>query len=200
MIVEIKYVTKIPSDVVKYSVLGYGGSFNGGEKSTLVVSVNLSVNGAASMSTQTRTWGPSRKYNDNDALTVSGKPDWFRSLKPGAPVLEEAKLEAEDSNLLASWAPPTGASHGVKLMVDGGNPLITLAPGINGELIVGFRNNNGHAQYIAIGDHDGFPDHRLLINGVTVHAHDCVAAGKNPGDLAPIAEDIEVSINDWRNV
>ena len=63
---------------------------------------------------------------------------------------------------------------------------------------MGLKGFGGAVQYMLSGDQDGFPDHTISINGNVVHHHDCVGAGKTPGDLAPPSE-VDVS-KGWRDL
>ncbi|MGH8653935.1 MAG: hypothetical protein ACREYE_17980 [Gammaproteobacteria bacterium] len=126
-----------------------------------------------------------KKYHENDALPVGDKPDWYRSLKAGAQAIASKQLERTTSNLDAAWSVPAGASHGVFLEVDGGNPLLSAAPNINAEIYLGFRGSVGIIEYMVSSEHDGFPNYQLQLNGKVIYAWDCVAQGETPGALKP---------------
>jgi hypothetical protein len=193
------YITSIPSQVVKFSVLGIGGSYNGGIKSTLTVEVDLAQSGPGSLKVLTRTWGMTSKYNDADALPVAGKPSWFCALKSGASAIQQGQLAPADDNLKATWKVPGDATHGVALFAAGGNPLLSVAPAIDGDFVLGLRMQAGKIQYRLEGEHDGFPDHVITIGGTKIYAHDCVAAGKDPSHLAPPAE-VDLPSPAWKTL
>ena len=206
MIVTVLYQTIIPSDVVTYYLAGVGGSYSGGIKSTLEVQIDLNQSGVNSHSLVTRTWPITHEYSDDDALPVSGKPDWFRSLKSGAKPTDSKALEVTDSNLNATWFIPDGASHGTHLLVAGGNPLKPAAPAIDGEFDVGFLKEGENYFYkvfsnagVLTKDHDGFPDHIIQINGAVVYKHDCVVTGNTPFSLAPPSE-VTIVSEDWKPI
>jgi len=195
MIVNVTYITEIPSEVVSYSVLGYGGTFNGGVKSTLVVESDLAKSGSDSVTVKESTWGESREYSASDALDVDGKPDWYKNLKSGAIATDSASLPVLDSNLKAAFYRSV-SDHGVSLYVAGGNPLLPLAPVIDGEFFVSLKNESGDLYYQIYGKHDGFPTHRITINGNQILNHDPVALNQGPGSLGPPAEFV-VSKRAW---
>lgn len=198
LLIEVTLKVFIPSEVVTYSVLGYGGSFNGGTKCEPAPTIDMDVVGGGSFSFPTPSWGMTRSYDDNDAEKVSGKPDWYRSLKPGSEVLEEERLERTEGNLNAVFATPDGASHGVAFTVVGANPLLSLAPAIDAEVTVGLRRRNGKIEASAQVKHDGFPSYILTVNGKTIYSHDCVDTGESPGALKP-PMDYSSSL-DWQEV
>jgi len=183
--ITVKLTVFIPSDAVTYSVLGYGGTFNGGVKCAPEPKIDLDVSGPGSLVFPTPSWGTTREYLDSDSLPVSGKPDWYRALKAGAAVQAEERLERTTDNLNATFAPPAGATHGVFFKVVGANPLLTLAPAIDAEITVGLRKRGSAVEYMVAGEHDGFPSYVLTLNGKEVYNHDCVAKGETPSALKP---------------
>ena len=183
--VTINLTVFIPSEAVTFSLLGFGGTFNGGVKCDLSPTIDLVSTGRASLHLPTPSWDITKGYDDEDALPVSGKPDWFRSLKSGAEVLEEKRLERTVDNLNATFATPDGATHGVLFTVVGANPLIALAPAIDAEITVGLRMTKGGIEYMVSGGHDGFPSYKLALNRAEVYKHDCVLKGESPSALKP---------------
>ncbi|WGW04216.1 hypothetical protein [Tropicibacter oceani] len=186
MNVTIRYITEIPSQAV--ALPGAGTGFNGGRKSTLEAQIDLSVNGPGSLTVLTRSWGTTREYARKDLLDVAGKPTWYKSLRPGATALNTATLQLSNDNLFAAFVDVPDASHGVRLYVAGGNPLVVPSPEIDGEFIVSFRNHGGTWQYRVVGSHDGFPSHRIAVGANTVLDHDCVAQDQTPLSLLPPSE------------
>ena len=202
MIVKVLYQTRIPSEAVTF----LGSTFNGGTKSTLEVEIELDKTGADSHKVTKRTWGETHSYKNDQALSVSGKPDWYRKLAAGAEPLESKRLEVKDSNLKATWMTPGDASHGTRLFVVGANPLASAGPAIDAEFDVGFKVVSGQVLYkifsnagLLIKDHDGFPDHTVSVNGSVVYNFDCVAKGQTPGSLLPPSE-ITIPDTDWAPV
>ena len=183
--VIIKLEVFIPSEVVTYYAFGYGGTFNGGMKCNPAPVIDLDVAGSGSLTFSAPEWGETRAYDDADAIEVPGKPDWFRTLKPGAAVTEQGTLARTTDNLDAKFRAPDGATHGVFFKVVGANPLLSIAPAIDAEITVGLRKGGGGIEYMVDGAHDGFPDYRLSLDGKVVYAHDCVAKGETPGALKP---------------
>ena len=186
--VKIQLSVAIPSPAVLYYFLGVGGTFNCGEKCDPFVEIDLAKSGASSMAFPVPSWGKTHAYADSDAKVVAGKPDWFRTLRSGAKPKETGQLERTPSNLNAEFAVMPGASHGVKFSVVGANPLLSLAPAIDVDVHVGLRKNNGAVEFRATGQHDGFPDYRLIISERQVWFWDCVANGETPGALKYPAE------------
>lgn len=186
MKVKITYTTEIPSEAV--ALPGAGSGFNGGRKSTLEVQIDLSVVGLASLNVLTRSWGTTRKYGSDDLQSVSGKPSWYKTVRPGATVLDTATLQLKSDNLSAAFFDSADASHGVRLYVAGGNPLFVPSPEIDGEFVVSFQKQGAGWQYRVVGAHDGFPSHRIVVGGHTALDHDCVAQGQNPLSLLPPSE------------
>lgn len=196
--VSVKLKVFIPSEVVTFSLLGYGGTFNGGVKCEPSPTVDLDRNGASSLSFPTPTWGKTKSYSDEDSLEVSGKPDWFRKLKSGANVLQEKRLERTEENLNAKFEVPDDATHGVKFIIIGANPLLSLAPAIDAEIVVGLRKRDTGFEAMVKGSHDGFPSYTIEVNGTGIYSHDCVVESQDPGDLAP-PMDFSVNVS-WQRI
>ena len=144
-------------------------------------------------------WAATKRYNESDALGVAGKPDWFRALKSGAVETESKQLARTPTNLDVEFVDFNGASHAVKFFVDGPNPLLSLAPAINAEIIVGLRKTvTGKVEFSIEGKHDGFPNYTLSINGTAVYFWDCVAKNEDPSALGPPMDQV-VSLG-WKSL
>jgi hypothetical protein len=183
--VLVELTVGIPSAAVLYAVLGYGGAFNGGVKCKPSPNVNLDKSGAASLTLPQLVWGMTHQYNEADAPTVAGKPDWFRSLQAGAQPVDGKTLARTPDNLNVEFVHLQGATHAVKFTVVGANPMLTIAPAIDAEIVVGLRKSGGGIQFAVKGEHDGFPNYTLVLNGRQVYAWDCVAKGESPAALGP---------------
>ena len=183
--VTLELTIGIPSVVVLYSVLGYGGAFNGGTKCSPKPVVDLDMSGAGSMTVPALEWSMTHKYKDEDAVAIVGRPEWFRSLRSGASPIESKGLTRDAANLDVQFSHIEGATHAVKFLVVGANPLLTLAPAIDAEIVVGLRKAGAGIQYIVNGKHDGFPNYTLLINGMSVYSWDCTAKSQDPSALGP---------------
>jgi hypothetical protein len=186
MKIDISYTTAIPSPAVK--LFGAGSGFNGGRKSTLEVRMDLSQNGTEAFALRTRTWGSTQRYDAADLEDVAGKPGWWKAIRSGATATETGTLSVKDSNLRAEYVSSPEGSHSVRLVVAGGNPLISPSPEIDGNFIISFRREQGSWQAKLTGVFDGFPDHRVTVGGLTLLDHDCVAEGQTPLSLPAPAE------------
>jgi hypothetical protein len=187
--VTVKLAIGIPSAGVLYRdpIFGAGGAFNGGTKCAPAPVVDLDKQGAAALTIPPLGWEITHRYQDADALLVRGKPDWYRSLRPGATPTETATLARSPDNLEVQWAQLAGATHALKFTVNGTNPLLPeIAPDIDAAIIVGLRKQGGGIQYSVDGKHDGFPNYTLEINGKRVYLWDCVASGQDPSNLADL--------------
>lgn len=150
-VVTIELSIGIPSDAVLYSVLGYGGAFNGGVKCKPGATVDLDKAGSASMTVGGLAWSTTNQYEETDALAVAGKPDWFRLIRNGAAPINSKQLQRTSANLDIQFIQFAGATHAVKLIVVGPNPLLTLAPAIDAEIVVGLRKAGGSTEYTVQG-------------------------------------------------
>ncbi len=184
VLVTVKLKVFIPSEAVHYSVLGYGGTYNGGMKCEPSVTLDFSRSGPSSMSSTTPVWSVTKSYSEADGDLVPGKPEWFRKLRSGASVLQEKRLERTPSNLNARFVVPSGSTHGVIFNVVGANPLLS-APAIDADITVGLRRTAEAIQYMVSGAHDGFPCYSISINSQEIYLHDCVRLGENPSALKP---------------
>ncbi|RYF43521.1 MAG: hypothetical protein EOO38_18760 [Cytophagaceae bacterium] len=197
--VTIELIIGIPSAAVLYSVLHYGGAFSGGTKCSPKPTVDLDRAGAGSMTVPALAWATTNRYNESDALVVAGKPDWFRALKDGAAETESNQLARTPGNLDVEFVALNGASHAVRFFVEGPNPLLSLAPAINAEIVVGLRKTaTGKIDYSIEGKHDGFPNYTLSINGTAVYFWDCVAKNEDPSALGPPMDQV-ISLG-WKSL
>jgi len=213
--VEVKYRMFIPSPVIEGPPLmdDYGGdgrsfSYDGGtSRGEITAIVHLSSGlGIDSIDVQDRHWGESTAYDSDDTFHVSGKPDWWFDKKAGAQPTERATLQVEDDNLKIYAG--TSGQRGIRVMAEnasavtvaaaGALPLSSIAPDINADVSILFRNHNGLIQVMALGKHDGFPAHELYVNGEIIYRYNPVAAGNGPGTLVGFG-DIDVA-SDWKTV
>jgi len=194
--VTVKLTIGIPSEVVFYRdpILGSGGAFNGGTKCDPAPVIDLDRSGAASMTVPMLAWGTTLKYDDANALAVAGKPAWYRALRPGSVAIQTGSLQRKPENLDVLFAKMSGATHAVKFVVNGPNPLLSeFAPDIDADITVGLRKAAGGIEYAVEGEHDGFPNYTLQINGKTVYVSDCVAKNLNPTALGGLVDqDVEI--------
>lgn len=177
--VSVKLTIGIPSEAVYY--LTY--AFSGGTKCSPSATLDLDQAGPTSLKLPELAWGSTREYASGDVSTIPGKPDWFRSLRPGAKPTGTATLARTADNLNVRWTSFDGASHAVKFIVDGGNPMMPVAPHIDAAILVGLRKAGGGVQFSVDGIHDGFPNYTLQINGKTVYEWDAVKQGEDPSAL-----------------
>jgi len=136
------------------------------------------------MSVPALVWAVTKRYDEGDAVAVPTMPDWFRSLRAGAQELESGQLARAPENLNVKFSKIADATHAVEFLVDGKNPLLT-APAINAEIVVGLRKAASGIEYIVKGEHDGFPNYTIVINGKSVYGWECVANGETPFALSP---------------
>lgn len=183
-LVTIQLTIGIPSEIVLYQIAGFGDAFSGGMKCNPKPTINLDKSGAASMTVPALAWSVTASYADTDALPMPGKPTWYRSLRASALPKARKALERKPDNLEVKFAQMAGATHAVEFIVAGANPLLTVAPTIDAVITVGLCKAGGGIEYAVKGDHDGFPDFTLTINGKAVYAWDCVARGEGPFALA----------------
>ena len=188
----------IPGEIVLYQLAGFGDAFSGGMKCNPKPTIDLDKSGAASMTVPALAWSMTRSYADTDALPMQGKPTWFRALRSAAVPKASRALEREPDNLDVKFAQMAGASHAVEFIVAGANPLLAVAPTIDAVITVGLRKAGGGIEYAVKGDHDGFPDYALTINGKTVYAWNCVAKGEGPLALAaPMEQSVNIG---WQSL
>lgn len=198
--VEVKYRMFIPSPVINGPPLGddYGGdgrgfSYDAGtSRGEITAIVHLTSGlGTRRIELKDRHWGESTAYDSDDTFHVSGKPDWWLDKREGARVTERATLAASDDNLRIY--PGSPGQRGIRIMAEnasavtieaeGALPLSRIAPDIDADVSVLFRNRNGVIQAKALGEHDGFPAHELYVNGEPLYRYDPVAAGNGPTSL-----------------
>lgn len=192
--IALKLTIGIPSQAVYY--IAY--TFSGGMKCSPSPTVDLDKSGAGSLTVPALVWSTTHEYENADASTVDGKPDWFRSLRAGARPTQSATLQRNAENLDVQFVQLAGATHAVKFYANGGNPLLPPAtPDIDATITVGLRKVVGGIEFSVAGTHDGFPNYVLQINGKPVYEWDAVAKGKTPGDLALFSETVQIA---WRRL
>lgn len=196
--VTLKITIKIPSKAVHFTMLGYGGTFNGGVKCDPQAKIDLDKSGAASLTVSPLYWGWTYEYAEEATSRVNGKPDWFRDLRTGAKETDADQLKRTVANLNVSFHQMAGATHAVRFTAEGANPLRKVAPPISADITIGLRKNGGAVQFALSGKHDGFPDYVIELNGREVYRWDCVAHGEDPSALGGGMErDVPEG---WRNL
>jgi hypothetical protein len=174
-------------------MVGFGDAFSGGMKCNPKPTIDLDKSGAASMTVEALAWSITKSYADTDASSMPGKPTWYCSLRSGATPKASKALERKPDNLEVKFAQKSGATHAVQFIVAGANPLLTVAPTIDAVITVGLRKAGGGIEYAVKGDHDGFPNYTLTIDGRTVYAWDCVEKGESPLALAaPMDQAVDI--------
>jgi hypothetical protein len=213
--VEVRYRVFIPSPAVKgppgmddFGGDGRGFSYDGGtSRGEITAIVNLTEGlGIDSITVSDRHWSESTAYDGNDTFHVAGKPDWWLDKRDRATPTERATLRATEDNLRIYSGVPAHrgvrvvAEHAsaVTVVFEGSLPLSRVAPDIDADVSILFRNRNGLIQAKALGSHDGFPAHELYINGEKIYRYDPVKAGKSPKSLFGTADrDVDT---DWVTV
>ncbi|WP_194745187.1 YiiX/YebB-like N1pC/P60 family cysteine hydrolase [Thermaurantiacus tibetensis] len=205
--VEIRYRAFIPSPAVAgpFDLLGgraFGGDDRGFDpafgtsRGEITAQVFLTAGGGVERIEMTDArWHPTTAYASSDVEPVAGKPDWWRARKPGARPVETATLARTPANLDVVRG-ASGTARNVEAIAEraslvsvraaGANPLVALAPTIDADLAVFLRVAGETLEAKVVGTHDGFPAHELYVNGVRLVAHDPVAAGSSPWDLADL--------------
>lgn len=192
-LVTIQLTIGIPSEIVLYQIVGFGDAFSGGMKCSPKTTIDLDKSTSASMTVGPLAWSTTKSYAETDALLMSGKPVWYRSLSAGAHPKASKALERKPDNMEVKLAQMPEATHAVQFIVAGANPLLTVAPTIDAVITVGLRKAGGGIEYAVEGDHDGFPNYTLTINGRTVYAWDCVTKGESPLALAaPMDQPVDI--------
>jgi hypothetical protein len=139
----------------------------------------------------TRTFGESANYDADDTVEVSGKPSWYRNVRPGAKPIARDTQTVTDSKL--SVVMGGSSNDGMVSMVENAvvvtfevhasNPLVTGAPDIDATLAVLLRVNGDRVEARLRGGHDEFPAYELYANGVLVYSYDPVAEDASPWGL-----------------
>jgi hypothetical protein len=203
--IELRYRMFIPSPAIQgppfssdFGGDGRGFSYDDGTSRGEIVGIahlepSLAV---GRIETVARHWSPTYAYAKDDTVAVPGKPGWWRNKRPGAQASDQATLAVSDANLRFDRQVP--GNRGIRIMAEGAtavtivasgaNPLVRLAPKIDANVSVLFRNRNGVIEAMALGFHDGFPAHELYVNGIALYTYDPVAAGKGPLSLVGVGD------------
>ncbi len=210
--VEVRLRLFIPAPVVDGPGGAFGGdgrgfSYNGGSaRADLKARVKLRQDGTPQVTIVDRRWGESTAYASSDVVAVPGKPDWWKDKRSGARPTQRATLAASNDNLNLSVGGSTrdnievtmSDATVVRFHVDGGIPLMSLAPNINADLRLHLKREGGAIQAKLLGDHDGFPAYEVYVEGQRIYGYDPVAAGNTPTALFP-PSDITVSTG-WQTL
>jgi len=197
-LIKIEFRSFIPSSAVAGGIPGLTRFFNGGTKGILNCNIDLDITGSTSLSISLAEWHETIEYAAGSTEPVPGKPDWYHKLKASPTILNRKTLVRATSNLDARWTVLSGATHGILLYKDGPNPLVTGAPGINAEIVIGLKLNGNTIQYMIKGEFDGFPYYEIKLNGTNVWNHDPISSGDDPTSLFPPMEK-SVDLN-WINL
>ena len=139
----------------------------------------------------TRRFGESTNYDPDDTVEVSGKPSWYRNLRPGAKAIERGSQTVSDAKLNVALG--GSANDGMVSMAENAvvvtfdlhasDPIVTGAPDIDATLAVMVKVDGDRVKARVRGGHDEFPAYELYANGVLVYSYDPVAAGGTPWGL-----------------
>ncbi|MBW8851355.1 MAG: N-acetylmuramoyl-L-alanine amidase [Xanthomonadales bacterium] len=146
-------------------------------------------------------WGESTEYDVSDTEAVPGKPDWYRNKKAGAHPIDRATLARTADNLYARLG--GDSTNGIISMaehslvttfhVEGGLPLVTLAPDIDANLYVHVRIAGDRVQARVVGGHDAFPAYEVYANGTLLYSYNPLDHDASPtGLLGPGVFDVQV--------
>lgn len=185
--VEIKVRLFIPAPILDWPGMdpfggdnrgfGYG---NGTSRLNLTFRIDSQTGRVVPGSVQ-GAWGKTTKYRESDTEPVPGKPTWWDQLKSfnTTPRAEET-LPFNSNNVTI-----TNTSGGVRVKIEGMNPLQFGAPAIDANFTVKVTQSGGFVKTEVDGRHDGFPNYEIYSDQVRIHEHDVEAAGKNPANLFP---------------
>lgn len=173
--------------ILRYTVLGSALAYSG-PRAELSVEIDLSKPADSAVVTLKRKWLEFEEYDDNSTFQprYSDRPElaWFCfRRKDEFDVPRRAKLDAEDNNLHAvACPPPPGMTHGIRIIVDGRDPLLPLVPNVNADICVGLKQDaSGKIIRSASGRHDGFPNFSLKVGKEEIYSwHTITMNGKTP--------------------
>jgi hypothetical protein len=176
---------------------GYSG---GTSRAEVIGNISVGVPGSGGAVTlASRAFGLSKEFNYDDVVDVSGKPDWWKDLKPGYSVIASDTQTATDDHLNLVGGAGGSTTEAVfssiesttvaTITVDASLPLETGAPAIDADLYVHFKVDSGRIMGLVHGSHDGFPAYEVYFNQQLAYQFDPVAAGSSPASLLP-PEDI----------
>ncbi len=149
---------------------------------------------------KTPKWGTSHQYQQDDVVSVPGKPFWWFDVKDGATPSKSDTLKRTTGNLGISEGGSSASEqyagavlgHDIQawtLKVAGALPLIP-SPDINCDLtlMIMYKGAAEGFSYKVIGDHDGFPAYELYLEGNLIYSHDPVAEDQTPASLIAPSE------------
>lgn len=173
----------IPSPIVKGP---YGQDFAGDNRGesygsgTSRLEVEVLIDRTTGAMSHQSYWGRTNGYDPDDTRPVPLKPSWWRDGNPGASPNGSATLQASPDNVNIGRTLGADGSTKVEVNYSGKNPLVALAPAIDGNISVTF---NADGTVTVEARHDGFPAHTAYVNGQLVHAYDPELAGAGPTAL-----------------
>jgi hypothetical protein len=173
----------IPSPIVQGP---YGQDFAGDSRGesygsgTSRLEVEVLVDRTTGAMSHQSYWGRTNGYDPDDTRPVPLKPSWWRDKAPGAAPNGSAILPANPDNVSIARTIGNDGSTKVEVKYSGKNPLLSLAPAIDGSFSVAF---NADGTVTVDAQHDGFPAHTAYLNGQLIHAYDPELAGAGPTAL-----------------
>ena len=206
--VDLKLRVFIPAPVAIVTVPGIGGAMPGqsahggdgrgfqldGGTSRAEVTARFHFSGDTGHPTLTditRRFGESANYDISDTVVAPGKPEWYRTLRPGAQPTERGTQSVTDDKLRVALG--GSANDGIASMAENAvvatfdlhasDPIVTGAPDIDATLAVLLKVDGDRIKARVRGGHDEFPAYELYANGVRVYAYDPVAEGGTPWGL-----------------
>lgn len=198
-----EYLTTIPTPFVQYG----GKNFNGGVKTRVISTTRIEKHTTPQLSpsicriggvqgTGSDVWrlsptfyvGPTIQYASLTVIAVIC-PSWGVNAAPGAVT---CSLTA-NPEMCVSYGRTNPDEIWNFVAVDAGNPCLA-SPNINGELAVRLRAYVNCAarsliyEYMVDIDHDGFPQHDVIVDGTARYLHNPCATGETPASLFPPME------------
>lgn len=175
--------------VVHYSMFGSNFAYTG-PRARLALKIDLSKPANNSLQDIEREWEEHQRY-----APIAGPPwehvypepelSWFQLIRAPWARKEHVKLEVTNENLNAVVSVPNGMTHGVRLIVDGRDPLLPLAPNVNADIFVGIKQaaSTGAISGVVAGKHDGFPSFFLTVSDTDVYSWNVIEKKGSPALL-----------------
>lgn len=139
-------------------------------------------------------WTETTEYSNEDSIP-DGLPVWRRKLKAGADPIAKATVARTDDNLSIKYTQDAEVNN-FRILVNGGNPVFSLAPNIDADLLLQVRPELGGFAAKLTGARDKFPAYSLLINATSLYSFDPVEKGSSPDGLFGINK--ETVVTAWR--